>query len=431
MKEAFYIHLDAVGGVAGDMFVAAMLDAFPDLRIRVFDDLHATLPMGCGTPVLSEGLSSGMSVRRFVLDTGASNTPMHRQHGDPHHHHHHDINHPEQESHYHHGETHGRGAAFADLVDRIVSAPLHAGTAEHAIAILRRLAEAESRMHRVTVDEVHFHEIGDWDSLMDVVAAGSIIAALPGASWSVSDLPRGHGLVATQHGLLPVPAPATLELLRGFRWRDDGIGGERVTPTGAAILAHVVEPTPPRRSGMLHCAGTGAGTRELSNMPNILRVSVFAIDDVATPLQANQDEVIVLAFDIDDMTGEEVGIAIDRLRCAEGVLDVSIGSRQGKKGRPVHDFRLLLKPQVLSKVSELCFIETSTIGLRWHHASRICLQRSGETIAASGKILQRKRVRRPDGTASFKVESDDVADFGGLVQRRGIARVVEHDKENA
>ena len=127
------------------------------------------------------------------------------------------------------------------MVARIEAAPLSSGTAAHATAILRHLAEAEAAIHHVPVNEVHFHEIGDWDSLMDVTAAGSVAAALEGARWSVSALPRGDGLVRTRHGLLPVPAPATAWLLEGFTWRDDGIGGERVTPTGAAILRHLVE----------------------------------------------------------------------------------------------------------------------------------------------------------------------------------------------
>ena len=124
------------------------------------------------------------------------------------------------------------------------------------------------------VDEVHFHEIGDWDSLMDVMAAGSIAAALEGARWSVSALPRGGGLVRTRHGLLPVPAPATARLLDGFTWRDDGIGGERVTPTGAAILRHLVGAAAARGVvGRLQGTGTGAGTRELPGQPNILRAT--------------------------------------------------------------------------------------------------------------------------------------------------------------
>jgi len=260
VTEYDHIHLDAVGGLAGDMFVAAMLDALPELRERVFDDLSNTLPTHCGTPTLMEGLSGGIAVCRFIL-----NAP-HAEHcaGDD-----------------HAGHNHDHAVFYPEIASSISSGTLHPGTAEHALAILRRLAEAESRTHRVPVDKVHFHEIADWDSLMDVVAAGSISAALEHCSWSVSELPRGNGLVRTSHGLLPVPAPATVEILRGFRWRDDGIGGERVTPTGAAILAHVAKTNQVAAAhGTLCAAGTGAGTRDLAGMPNILRALVFSSRDL-------------------------------------------------------------------------------------------------------------------------------------------------------
>jgi len=390
MAEGLHIHLDAVGGVAGDMFVAALLDARPDLCPRVVADLAAVLPPGCGTPTLTEGLSGGIAAYRFGL---ASND-------DP-------------------SEEHRHGARFADLAQRIESAQLHAGTAQQAIAILRRLAESESRLHRVPVEEVHFHELGDWDSLTDVVAAGSIAAALAPCGWSVSDLPRGHGLVKTQHGLLPVPAPATADLLRGFRWRDDGIGGERVTPTGAAILAHLVNAAaPPAERIVLRAVGAGAGTREMAGLPNILRALVFDVEEPLGTTQQHRDEVIVLSFDVDDMTGEEVGVAAERLRAAEGVLDLNIGSRQGKKGRPLLDFRLLIRPQALAAVSRACFLETSTIGLRWRREQRICLARDTESCDIEGETLRRKRSALPDGRFALKVESDDLARFEGLVRRR-------------
>ena len=126
------------------------------------------------------------------------------------------------------------------MVGRIRTAALADGSAEQAVAILTLIAGVEAAIHQVPIEDVHFHEIADWDLLLDVVAAGSIAAALPAARWTVSPLPRGGGLVKTQHGLLPVPAPATAALLTGFAWRDDGVGGERVTPTGAAILRHLV-----------------------------------------------------------------------------------------------------------------------------------------------------------------------------------------------
>jgi uncharacterized protein (DUF111 family) len=267
VTEYNHIHLDAVGGLAGDMFVAAMLDALPELRQRVFDDLATTLPPHCGTPALTEGLSGGVAACRFILNES------HTEHcaGDD-----------------HAGHSHDHAVFYPEIASSISSGKLHPGTAEHALAILRRLAEAESRTHRVPVDKVHFHEIADWDSLMDVVAAGSISAALEDCSWSVSELPRGNGLVRTSHGLLPVPAPATVEILRGYRWRDDGIGGERVTPTGAAILAHVAKTNQVAAAhGTLCTAGTGAGTRELAGMPNILRALVFSSRGTETKVAPN------------------------------------------------------------------------------------------------------------------------------------------------
>lgn len=413
-----HVHLDAVGGAAGDMFVAALLDALPELRPRVFDDLAAVLPEGLGQPELTEGLSGAIAVRRFGLmgagpaATAAATATDHHHHGQRHEH----GDGPEARR---GDDEHAHGTRFVDLSARIQAAPLHAGTAAQAVAILRRLAEAESRMHRVPVDEVHFHEVGDWDSLLDVVAAGSIAAALAGWTWSVSELPRGGGLVRTRHGLLPVPAPATTELLTGFRWRDDGHPGERVTPTGAAILAHLVT-TPSMRlpAGLrLIASGMGAGTRELEGMPNVLRALVHTIDADAS---VNGDEVMVLSFDVDDMSGEEIGLAADRLRDAPGVLDVSLGMRVGKKGRPLHDFRLLVVPAQLETVSALCLRETSTIGLRWHRVQRQRLARSTDAVAVGSVTLRRKQVQRPGGETTVKVESDDLARTETLAARRRL-----------
>ena len=409
VAEYNHIHLDAAGGLAGDMFAAAMLDALPDLQPRVFADLAAAIPAHCGQPTLSEGLSGGVAARRFTL-VANDNTAQALEH-----HHDHDDHH------------HDHAVCFPDIAELIASASLHPGTADQAIAILRRLAEAESRMHRVPIEEVHFHEIADWDSLMDVVAAGSVAAALAHCSWSVSDLPRGEGLVRTRHGLLPIPAPATVEILRDFRWRDDGIGGERVTPTGAAILAHLVHEVHGRSGGQLVAAGTGAGTRELPGMPNILRALVFSQADTLEITSEETDSVIVLSFDIDDMTGEEIATAADRLRATDDVIDLTIASRQGKKGRPVSEFRLLLKPLSFDAISEKCFLETTTIGLRWRTERRRCLPRSHETLDLEGNRVIRKRTFRPDGLASLKVESDDVARLEGLAARRHLKHLGEYE----
>jgi uncharacterized protein (TIGR00299 family) protein len=395
VTEPYHIHLDAVGGIAGDMFVAAMLDAFPQLGERVFTDLARVLPKDAGRPLLAEGSSGAVRCLRFGLEAI-----------EPHGHHHH------EHAHHHHGR-------YRDLVARIEGAGLSEGTAAQAGAILRYIAEAEAHIHRVALDEVHFHELADWDSLMDVVAAGSIAAALTGSRWSVSDLPRGGGMVRTQHGVLPVPAPATVEILQGFAWRDDGISGERVTPTGAAILRHLVTGAG-KAEGRLEASGTGAGTRDLPGMPNILRVLAFA----PVSASANHDRVAVVSFDIDDMTGEEIGVAADRLRALDGVRDLAISALIGKKGRPLHGFRLLVTPDALDAVKERCLSETSTIGLRWHFEERDLLERRGETIRDGETAVRVKQVRRP-GRATVKVESDDLASLDSLTERRAVKERLE------
>lgn len=417
------IHLDAVGGVAGDMFVAALLDAFPDLAPRVLADARAVLPAGVGAPLLAEGMSGGIGARRFGLEGTDAHSHAHDHAHRPAHSHAHQAsgavlaeglgprakpgdeeerggNEPahEHRHHLHHG-----AGSYRDMRARIERAPLSEGTARHASAILGLLARAEAAIHGAKVEEVHFHEIADWDSLLDVVAAGSLAAALQGADWTVSALPLGGGLVTTQHGRLPVPAPATAALLDGFDWRDDGIAGERVTPTGAAILKHLARPGRPV-GGRLVASGTGAGTRTLPGMPNVLRALVFEAAPTEGDARADHDRVAVIEFDIDDMTGEEIGTASERLRAAPGVLDVSVGSRLGKKGRPVASMRLLARPESMEAVARACFAQTSTIGLRVREERRLVLPRAaGESAGVAVKT-----VARPGGP-TVKAESDALA----------------------
>ena len=393
------IHLDAVGGVAGDMFVAALLDAFPDLAPQVMAEARAVLPEGVGAPFLSQGLSGGISVRRFGLEGAHRHGHVHPP-ADAHHPHPVGaVPHDAKPAHEHeHSHAHAAGT-YCDMRARIAAAPLGAGTARHACAILALIAEAEAAIHRVPVEEVHFHEIADWDSLLDVVAAGSLAAALEGAEWTVSPLPLGGGLVKTQHGLLPVPAPATTSLLAGFDWRDDGVAGERVTPTGAAILKHLARSGRPA-GGRLVASGTGAGTRSLPGMPNVLRALVFE----AAPAEAealSSDVVTVIECEIDDMTGEEIGTATALLRGEAGVLDVSLGHRFGKKGRPVVALRLLVRPENAEVVAQACLAQTSTLGLRLREERRLTLTRAaGESAGVAVK-----RAARPGG-ATVKAESD-------------------------
>jgi len=403
------IHLDLLGGLAGDMFVAALVDAVPGLSPLVLAELAAVRPAGVPAAGFSEASTGGLRAKRFGA-TVATDKSDYREAPAPR------AGATVATS---HGDDHA-GARYQTLRQRIVDAPLSQATREHALALLALLAEAEAHVHGVAVDDVHFHELADWDSLMDVVAAASIAAAMAGARWTASAPPLGGGLVRTAHGLLPVPAPATSFLLTGYPWRDDGISGERVTPTGAAILRHLVpaeDCNAHRDAGRLLSVGCGAGTRTLPGIPNMVRALVV-VRSVAT--SADADVVTVLEFDVDDMTGEEIAIAGDHLRNAPGVIDVSIGTRHGKKGRPIADFRLLVQPHASAAIAQACFTETSTLGLRLRDERRQLLRRAEVATECDDASIRVKLAERPDGRRTAKAAHDDVAAERGLDQRRRL-----------
>ena len=401
------IHLDPVGGLAGDMFVAAMIDALPALKAPVLAELAAVQPAGEPGPGFREASSGGLRAQHFGLARESRQAPYRAA--------------PVRGAGVAVGLTEARehaGTAYTLLRRRLAEASLTPPTREHALALLALLAEAEARVHGIPVDEVHFHELADWDSLLDVVAAGCIAAQLEGARWTASALPLGGGTVRTAHGLLPVPAPATSLLLTGYPWHDDGIAGERVTPTGAAILRHLVPAAQcgaRRDAGRLLNVGSGAGTRALPGLPNILRALVL---ECGAASDTDADVVNVLEFDVDDMTGEEIAVAADRLRAEPGVVDVSVGTRHGKKGRPLADFRLLVQPHVADAVARACFTETSTLGLRWREERRRVLRRTEVTATLDGATVSAKIAVRPGGERTAKAAQDDVVATPGLGERR-------------
>ncbi|MCC7041917.1 MAG: LarC family nickel insertion protein [Burkholderiales bacterium] len=399
--EGLAIHLDLVGGLAGDMFVAALVDALPALEPPVLAAVEALRPADSARPAFTTHDSAGLRARRFGLATGYR----------------HATRRPAMPP----GQDTAHGTSSAAIRARIAAAPLPPATRDHALALLTLLAEAEAGVHGVAPDAVHFHELADWDSLMDLAAAGCIAAELAGARWSASAPPLGNGQVRTAHGLLPVPTPATAALLTGYAWHDDGVGGERVTPTGAAILRHLVPPPRcggARAAGRLVGVGTGAGTRALPGLPNVTRALVFATSAPLPLDEAETDSVAVLEFDIDDMTGEEIALAAERLRALAGVLDVSLANRSGKKGRPVTEMRLLSAPAAATAVAQACFRETSTLGLRLREERRQILRRSDVRLQLDERAVTVKLAQRPDGETSGKAAHDDTADGASLAARR-------------
>ena len=276
---------------------------------------------------------------------------------------------------------------LGDMLRPIERSTLPDGVKTRAAAVLRRLAEAEARVHRVPVDAVHFHEVGDLDTLVDVVGSVAGLAALGVDRVYVSPLPLGGGTVETAHGRLPVPAPATAELLRGFPVYDNGVSAELVTPTGAAILTTLA--TPGRLPPMtLQRIGWGAGTRELP-VPNLLRVLVGQ----ATPAGAEPGEVeslVAVETTIDDMSPQLYEPLVERLLAA-GALDVYLTHVVMKRSRPGTVLTALAPPELAERLAEVLFRETTTIGVRWSEVQR--------------RRLPRELVRLPTtlGPVTFKI----------------------------
>jgi hypothetical protein len=393
-----HLHLDPVGGIAGDMFIAALLDAFPALGAGMDAALaRVGLPPGARCALLrhNDGVLSG---RRFELSLPA------------------DAVMPGAKSHEH------AHVGLAAIRAAIAAMGLEAPVAARAAAIFEILAQAEAEVHGVGVDAVEFHEVGALDSIADIVGAAWIIEALAPATWSVGALPLGCGSVTSAHGVLPVPAPAVVKLLQGFVFIDDGLAGERVTPTGAAILRHLgcasgMGPRP----GRLTASGLGFGSRKLPDRANVLRVLAFDMSDAPAA-----DEVALLAFEIDDQTAEDLALGLDRLRACEGVLDVVQSPVFGKKGRMAAQVQVLAQPQRRAAVTAACFAETTTLGVRHQLVARSVLERRQTTVAgATGAAVRVKLARRPGGELSAKAESDDLSVGGERSGRERLRRASE------
>jgi uncharacterized protein (TIGR00299 family) protein len=266
---------------------------------------------------------------------------------------------------------------LAALVDPIKRSALAAPVKTRATAILTRLAEAEAQVHGVAVEAVHFHEVGAVDTLVDVVGAVVGLDALGIERVHVSPLPLGRGRVETAHGRLPVPAPATVELLRGFPVCDGGIEAELTTPTGAAILTTLAArgPMPPMT---LATIGRGAGARELP-VPNLMRLLIGETDE---PAGATTETVAALETTIDDMVPQLYEPLMERLLAA-GALDVYLTPVIMKRSRPGVVVTALVPPGRLAELAALLFRESTTLGVRWRETARAVLPREPVRLETS------------------------------------------------
>jgi uncharacterized protein (TIGR00299 family) protein len=392
-----HLHLDPVGGVAGDMFVAALLDAAPEHEADCLRAAQAVARVSCRVLRHRDHVLSGA---RFAVEAAAG------QH--------------DQADHGH--------AAWRDIRSRLRAAPLAEAVRRHALGIFEELAAAEARVHGIAPEAVTFHEVGAADSIADIVAAAVLIAAQADAdgdaTWSCAPLPLGSGRVETAHGVLPVPAPATTLLLEGFAVIDDGIRGERITPTGAAILRHLRAHEPaPAGPWRLLGSGIGFGSRPLPGVSNVLRVLVSRHEPAPHPPPGHR-KLAVVSFEVDDQTPEDLATGLDRIRAVPGVHDVLQIPAFGKKGRMAAHVQILAAPAALEAAVSAAFHETSTIGLRTQIVAGRTLARSTAEVSVAGRTVRVKRVERPGG-ATGKAECDDLGLEDGHAARPRLRRAAE------
>ncbi len=387
-----HLHLNPLGGLAGDMFCAALLDTSPELLTKLqqlLDGLEMPVPVKLSLSA-AEGHLSG---RRFKVE------PL----GGPGHEHHHH--------------------AYRDIRRLLAESGLPAGVKTRSQAMFRLLAEVEAEVHGVDIEGVHFHEVGNWDAIADIVSASALLEELRITSCSTDPLPLGGGRVRTAHGWLPVPAPATRLLMQGLPVVDDGVPGERVTPTGAAILKSL-QPVSTGSYGGLTASGMGFGTRELEGIPNCLQA--LCLTDAhggRSTTDFARDRISTINFEVDDQSPEDFAQAMDRLRALDGVLSVTSLQAIGKQGRPTQAVEILARGDVTQAVAWACFDETSTIGLRLAKVERLLLSRKQLDVELGERRYQVKQVQRPGGD-SAKLESRELAEVSGYANRERLRRRV-------
>jgi uncharacterized protein (TIGR00299 family) protein len=352
-------YLDAFSGISGDMLVGALADAGAP-QDALLDGLEG---LGLGAAYeFTRTRRAGISATRFHVKGGESSAHRHLHH-------------------------------ILEILDK---APLPERVRRDAAAVFRRLGEAEARVHALPLEKVHFHEVGAVDSIADVVGACLGFALLGIERVFCSAVNVGRGTVHTEHGTLPVPAPATAELLRGKPVYAQGPEAELTTPTGAALavtLAQEFGPMPPMR---LQETGYGAGTRDFPGQPNVLRV-LTGERSAATEATT----VSVIEANLDDASPEVLGYATERLLEA-GALDVALAPLVMKKGRPGTLLQVVTRPEDRERLAALVFAETTTLGLRWWTAERRVQERRWVDVET-----RYGRVRIKVGESTWAPEYED------------------------
>lgn len=364
-------------GAAGDMLTAALVELFPNPQ-QVVDELNAL------------GVPGVRYERRETAKCGIRGTHIHvfvgdREEGEQHHHHHHP-------QHHHH-------SGMEEIEHWISCLRVSEGVKDHIRRVYGEIARAESHVHGVPVQQIHFHEVGTLDALADVTAVCYLLDKLGAPAVYASPVHVGSGHVCCAHGILPVPAPATAEILKGVPIYGGQIQGELCTPTGAALLKHFVTHFGDMPVMRAEAVGYGMGKKDFA-MANCLRAVLGQTD--------GQGETIAeLSCNLDDMTGEAVGFAMEQLLAA-GALDVFTIPISMKKNRPGVLLSVLCRPEQQEELTALLFRHTTTLGVRQTLHRRNSLQRStGQAQTPYGPVAC--KISQGWGVTRRKPEYEDLA----------------------
>jgi uncharacterized protein (TIGR00299 family) protein len=375
MKVAY---LDCFSGISGDMMLGALVHAGVDpelfrrtvsaLGVNARIEVHAVNRSGISsTKVDVITGEAGADDQHVVLE------PKHEhEHGHDHHHEHsHDHEHKD-----HTHEHHDHGRSLHEIEKLIGAGKLEPAVRDLALRAFRLLGEAEAKIHNIPLEEIHFHEVGAVDAIVDITCAAAGCVSLGVERWLCSPVNVGGGTVKCAHGVFPVPAPATAELLKGARVYSSGINAELVTPTGAAILRALNVEYVAMPELTIDRIGYGAGSRDLQETANVARIT---IGDAVTQSE-NADVVTVIETAVDDLTPEVISYVIEQT-IAAGALDAMAAPVQMKKGRPGHLITALCRPEDGSRISGLLLRETSALGVRMRQENRRVMQRKLETVS--------------------------------------------------
>ncbi len=388
-------YLECFSGMSGDMFLGALVDA--GVPPQVLEETVAALGIGARLEI-SRVVRSGISATKVdVWVDGEKDLPREEYWEQKQHRHaNHEHSHVEHEHHDHsdlssgeasrtgvsapHEHSHGRG--LTEIRGIISAASISAVAKKTAIAIFEALGQAEAKIHNTSLESVHFHEVGAVDAMVDIVCAAVGAEALGVDEIICSPLNVGGGMVKCAHGTFPVPAPATVELLKDAPVYSSGLQAELVTPTGAAIVKTLASRFTAFPEMKIEKSGYGAGARDFPGHPNVVRLTIGETASSAFAANAGSDTISVLEANLDDLNPQVFGYVMDRL-LEEGALDVFGMPVQMKKSRPGMVLTVLCKHEDEAKLTQIVFSETTTLGVRRRDEMRQTLARRWESVGTA------------------------------------------------